>query len=120
MEKSHFIGVRFDDDLFNMLNKHDGRNSDIIRDSVKQYLSDHVKRNVKQNDEQDDVDDEISMLYNEIYNQEIYPISLENKYLKRAIHILEGDKQYFRDRLDAFMVAKTPLLTRLKLKLISP
>ena len=122
MEKLHFIGVRFDNDLFYMLNNHDGKNSDIVRVAVKQYLVDgvkHVKRNVKQADVDEEISDEAySTIYNDIYNQEVYPVSLENKYLKRAVHVLEDDKHFLRSQVNALMIGKMPLLSRLKMRLL--
>jgi len=105
-----------------MLNNHDGKNSDIVRVAVKQYLVDgvkHVKRNVKQADVAEEISDEAySTIYNDIYNQEVYPVSLENKYLKRAVHVLEDDKHFLRSQVNALMIGKMPLLSRLKMRLL--
>lgn len=63
-------------------------------------------------------DDTYSQVYNEIYSMEICPLIIERDLLKERIGELRDDKKYLMGQNNALMLAKTPLLARIKMRLL--
>ena len=58
-------------------------------------------------------------MYNELYNVEVLPLKTEVKYLTKMLNILQDDKKFLQEQNNALILGKHPLLTRLKLALLS-
>lgn len=76
-------------------------------------------------DVQDISDDVFSEIYNNFYNMELYPKEIENRYLKKYIIDLKEritdfktNESYFKQQVNALMLAKMPWLARLKMKFL--
>ena len=116
MERNKIIACRFDKDLYSKINEHDLKNSDIIRQAVKQFLNGHGQENAEIDD-----DDYYSTVYNDLYNVEMAPLTQENTYLKKTVHVLENDKVFLMDEVRALTVmsaSRIPLLQRIKKRLL--
>ncbi|NQT23957.1 hypothetical protein HQ585_01245 [candidate division KSB1 bacterium] len=117
MDRNKIIACRFDKDLYNKINECDLKNSDIIRQAVKQFLNGHG-----QNAEIDDDDEYYSIVYNDLYNVEMSPLIQENRHLEGKVHGLEDDKVFLMDEVRALTVmsaSRIPLLQRIKKRLLS-
>lgn len=116
MNKTHYVGFRADDELFNLLNNANGKNSDIVRQAVKQWFNND--NNVEQNDNKNEEENLYQEVYSNCYNQEVLPLKNQIEHLNEILSILKSDKKYLQEQNNALILAKHPLLTRLKMKLL--
>ena len=128
MVENKLVAVRFNMDLYNEIDTHELGNSDLIRNAVIQFLD---KSNEISPEETEDIgisDELYNEVYNSMYNTEISPLKQEINYLKDKIgglettsYDLKEDKIFLQNQLHAQTVlnaAKTPLLSRIKMKLL--
>lgn len=123
----HKITFRVDDNLYNEIVGHSMATSDLIRKSVRQFLNPKIE-NVGHVVGQmgDEISDDIySEIYNEFYNLELHPLNIEKRYLKNEnkdlrerIVYFKNNELYFKQQINALMIAKIPLLARLKMWLL--
>jgi hypothetical protein len=67
----------------------------------------------------DDIPEHIySQMYGELYNIEVLPLKNEIQYLTQINEMLNTDKRFLQEQNNALILAKNPLLTRLKLALL--
>lgn len=110
------INVRLPDDLYKQLYKKDGTMTDIICTALRTQLEVKTDGNVQRTDDvQTDLHNEI---YSSVYNVEIMPLKKEIQHKLEIIHMLEKDKIYLQSQNNALLMAKVPLLTKLKMKLL--
>jgi len=128
---SKVLSVRVDDGLYTKVSTEGKSKGEIINRALEQYFNpkkDEMYTHVNSISDEDISADVYNYVYNEIYNQEIHPISLEKKYLKKSIHILEGDKLFLVEQnralteqnraLTIITASKIPLLQRIKARLL--
>jgi len=58
-------------------------------------------------------------IYNNFYNIEVVPLKTELKVKDDMILMLRSDKQYLQNQNSALMLIKMPLLSRIKMRLLS-
>ncbi len=126
ISKSKLMATRFSMETYNKIDNHELPNSEIIRNAVIQYLNDGKQDN--STDNIDTSEDTYNEVYNTLYNTEVTPLKQEVKHLNDNIGRLEqnvcdlkDDKLFLQDQLRAqtvIAIAKTPLLTRIKIKLL--
>ena len=124
--KSKLMATRFSMEIYNKIGNHELPNSELIRNAVIQYLNDGKQDNSTENI--DTSEDTYNEVYNTLYNTEVTPLKQEVKHLNDNISRLDqnvcdlkDDKLFLQDQLRAQTViaaAKTPLLTRIKMKLL--
>ena len=124
--KSKLMATRFSMEIYNKIDNNELPNSELIRNAVIQYLNDGKQDNSTEN--MDTSEDTYNEVYNTLYNTEVIPLKHEVKHLNDNISRLEqnvcdlkDDKLFLQDQLRAQTViaaAKTPLLTRIKMKLL--
>ena len=124
--KSKLMATRFSIEMYNKIDNHELPNSELIRNAVIQYLSNGKQDNSTENI--DTSEDTYNEVYNTLYNTEVTPLKQEVKHLNDNISRLDqnvcdlkDDKLFLQDQLRAQTViaaAKTPLLTRIKMKLL--
>ncbi|MFO7676859.1 MAG: hypothetical protein R6V50_00525 [Thermoplasmatota archaeon] len=156
------ITVKFDELLYNQINKHELSNSEMIRKSCQLFLelqkqnknidqilnelsmgntittpidntqgnTGHTNGNTQGNtghtthsdtsiNEEQNIPEHIySQMYSELYNIEVLPLKNQVNYLNQIINMLKDDKQYLQQQNNALILAKHPLLTRLKIALL--
>ena len=128
MVENKLVAVRFNMDLYNKIDMHQLGNSDLIRNAVIQFL-DESNESLPEETEDNNISDELyNEVYNCMYNTEISPLKQEINYLKDKIGGLEKtayglkeDKTFLQNQLQAqtlLIAAKTPLLSRIKMKLL--
>jgi len=128
MVENKLVAVRFNMDLYNKIDMHKLGNSDLIRNAVIQFL-DESNESLPEDIEDNSISDELyNEVYNSMYNTEISPLKQEIKYLKDKIgglettaYCLKEDKIFLQNQLQAqtlLIAAKTPLLSRIKMKLL--
>jgi hypothetical protein len=124
--KSKLIATRFSMEIHSKIDNHELPNSELIRNAVIQYLNGGKQDNSAENiDTSEDMYNEV---YNTLYNTEVTPLKQEVKHLndnmsrmEQNVCDLKDDKLFLQDQLRAQTViaaAKTPLLTRIKMKLL--
>jgi len=126
ISKSKLMATRFSMEIYNKIDNHELPNSELIRNAVIQYLSNGKQDNSTENI--DTSEDTYNEVYNTLYNTEVTPLKQEVKHLNDNISRLDqnvcdlkDDKLFLQDQLRAQTViaaAKTPLLTRIKMKLL--
>ena len=124
--KSKLMATRFSMEMYNKIDNHELPNSELIRNAVIQYLNEGKQDNSTENI--DTSEDTYNEVYNTLYNTEVTPLKQEVKHLNDNISRLDqnvcdlkDDKLFLQDQLRAQTViaaAKTPLLTRIKMKLL--
>ncbi len=128
MVENKLVAVRFNMNLYNKIDTHELGNSDLIRNAVIQFL-DESNEILPEETEDIDISDELyNEVYNSMYNTEISPLKQEINYLKDKIGGLETtayglkeDKIFLQNQLHAqtvLIAAKTPLLSRIKMRLL--
>ena len=121
-------------DMYNRIDRHELPNSVLIRNAVIQYLNntDGLEQSditVEHKDKNDETCNEIyNEVYNTLYNIEIMSLKKDIKYLndkicglEQNVFYLKDDKLFLQEQLHAQTIlaaAKTPLLTRIKMKLL--
>ena len=126
ISKSKLMATRFSMEIHNKIDNHELPNSELIRNAVIQYLNEGKQDNSTENI--DTSEDTYNEVYNNLYNTEVTPLKQEVKHLNDNISRLDqnvcdlkDDKLFLQDQLRAQTViaaAKTPLLTRIKMKLL--
>jgi len=126
ISKSKLMPTRFSMEIYNKIDNHELPNSELIRNAVIQYLNEGKQDNSTENI--DTSEDTYNEVYNTLYNTEVTPLKQEVKHLNDNISRLDqnvcdlkDDKLFLQDQLRAQTViaaAKTPLLTRIKMKLL--
>ncbi len=127
MADNKLIAVRFDKDLYNKIEQQNMNNSELIRKAVTQFLE--GKDHISELGEDDAISDELyNNVYNSLYNQEVTPLKTEIRHLNDKMEVLQtnildlkSDKLFLQNEIQALTVlhaAKTPLLSRLKMKLL--
>lgn len=127
MADNKLIAVRFDKELYNKVEQQNMNNSELIRKAVMQFLE--GKHDVAVSEKDTIISDGLyNDVYNSLYNQEVTPLKNEIKYLKDKVQLLQtnlvdlkSDKLFLQNEIQALTVlhaAKTPLLSRLKMKLL--
>lgn len=114
MSKNKLVACRFDDELYNKINKNVIPNSDLIRTAVIQYLNNTPTEVIMESDE----DDLYNKVYNNLYNIEVVPLKQEIKYLNCTVVDLKDDKKWLMTQNNALLLAKMPILGRIKMKLL--
>jgi len=121
------IGLKLtkeEEEKVNLLQEQGLTNSDILRQGLQLRFdipleSLAVNQTVNTVNPVDGVDDDIyNMIYTDVYSREICPLEIEKKHLKSAVAMLMKDKEYFKQRFDALLLVKTPLISRIKTKLL--
>lgn len=115
---SKTLGVKLSDNELtkvNAWNKENLSNSDLLRSALFFYI-DFDKSKV--NSVNPDVEDMYNEIYSNVVNLEVNPLKKEISYLNSLVVRLDDDKKYFKDRIDYLLLLKTPLLTRMKMKLL--
>jgi len=105
MEKSKVIGIRFKEPLLTKIQQHEMNNSQLIRMIVQRYFIDDGKNNTLHNSH--------TTKNNDVYTQELVST------LKLQIQDLKNDKDYLQQQNNALMLSSIPLLSRIKVKLLS-
>ena len=105
MEHSKVIGVRFKEPLLSRIQQHETQNSQLIRTVMKRYFMNDKKNNTLYND--------YTTNNNNVYNQDLLTA------LQSQIQDLKTDKDYLQQQNNALMLSSIPLLSRLKIKLLS-
>jgi hypothetical protein len=127
MGDNKLIAVRFDKNLYNKIEKQSMSNSELIRKAVADFLQENTKKTTIEDDF--NITDELyNNVYNNMYNYEVSPLKNEIKHLKDKIGVmqtaildLKEDKVFLQNQMHALTVlnvAKTPLLSRIKMKLL--
>jgi len=126
ISKSKLMATRFSMEIYKKIDNHKLPNSELIRNAVIQYLNESKLDNSTENI--DTNEDTYNEVYNTLYNTEVAPLKQEVKHLNDNISRLDqnvcdlkDDKLFLQDQLRAQTViaaAKTPLLTRIKMKLL--
>ena len=145
MKNLSVIGFRPTEEELQIVNMlaHDGKKqSDVLRTALHYYNENannvSQKKNKKKtentandvsknaNNANKDEEDIYSTVYNELYNQEVIPLKCKIESLNGVIDIytrnitgLENDKLFLQNQLNAVTLAKSPLLSRIKLYLLS-
>jgi hypothetical protein len=112
------MATRFSMETYNKIDNSELPNSELIRNAVIQYLNDGKQDNLTENI--DTSEDTYNKVYNTLYNTEMIPLKQEVNHLQNVCD-LKDDKLFLQDQLRAQTViaaAKTPLLTRIKMKLL--
>ena len=127
MGDNKLIAVRFDKNLYNKIEKQNMNNSELIRTAVADFLQENNKKNITEDDF--NISDELyNNVYNNMYNYEVAPLKNEVKYLEDKMEVLQTsildlkeDKIFLQNQMHGLTVlnaAKTPLLSRIKMKLL--
>ena len=96
MGKTYFVGCRIDKQLFTKIKTHDERSSTIVRKALYQYF-----REQEPNQTPDS------------YNKELIVL------LNKQIEDLRQDKLRLNEQVNMLMLSSIPLLSRIKMKLLS-
>lgn len=105
MQKSKVIGIRFKDPLLTKIQQHDIPNAQLIRTAMQRYFLDDGKNNA--------VDNKHETESNNVYKQELMST------LQSQIQDLKKDKEYLQQQNNALMLSSIPLLSRIKIKLLT-
>ena len=129
---SKVLSARVDDELYTKVSTEGKSKGEIITRALERYFNpkkEEMYTPVNSISDENIHDDVYSFIYNDIYNREIYPISLEKKYLKNSIHILKNDKVFLVEQnralseqnmaLTVITASKIPLLQRIKTRLLN-
>jgi len=112
MEKTKVIGVRFREPLLTKIERHEMKNSQLIRTAMQRYFLDDGKNNILC-DDFETKDNIYTTKSNNGYTQEFISS------LKLQIQDLKNDKDYLQQQNNALMLLSIPLLSRIKVKLLS-
>lgn len=105
MEKSKVIGVRFKEPLLTKIQQHELSNAQLIRTAMQRYFLDDGKNNT--------LDNKYTTKNNNVYRQELMTT------FQAQIQDLKNDKEYLQQQNNALMLSSIPLLSRIKIKLLT-
>jgi hypothetical protein len=105
MSKSKVIGTRFNEPLLTKIQQHELSNSELIRTVVERYFLNDGKNNTLYNDFATD--------NNNVYSQDLIST------LQTQVLDLKRDKDFLQQQNNALLLTSLPLLSRIKIKLLS-
>jgi len=110
------INVRLPDDLYKQLYKKNGTMTEMICTALRTKFE--VKTDVDVHCTDNEQTDLLNEIYSSVYNAEVIPLKKEIQHKLEIINMIEKDKTYLQSQNNALIMAKIPLITKLKMKLL--
>jgi len=113
---SKVLSVRIKDELYTKVSTNKLSKAEVVSIALNNFLENVDSVYSEKNIENDE--DVYNAVYSDLFNIEVLPLKKEVEYLTEINVMLQVDKDYFKQQINALMLAKMPLLARIKLKLL--